>query len=95
MKLHIRLKGQEPRLGQRRNLRGVRQIHHDEGGALTADFREMDRFRLDGLQDFAEFCAAEPSFTAVLNLWWGIVTIMSIRIINPLVKCLCWTVVSK
>lgn len=49
--MHVRLEGQEPRFGERGNLRGVGQVHHENGGALAAEFGEVGGLGFLGVQN--------------------------------------------
>lgn len=49
--LHVRLEGQEPRLGERGNLRRLRKVHHEDARALAAQLGEVGGLGLLGVQN--------------------------------------------
>ena len=60
MDLDVGLEGQEPRLREGGNFRGVGQVHDDDGGALAAELGEVNSFGFEGFQDFVQFGAGGP-----------------------------------
>ena len=59
---HIGLEGEEPRLGQHGNFRVVRDVHDEDGAALAVLLGEIDRLRLDGVENLADLLAHRAIF---------------------------------
>ena len=55
VELDVRLKGQEPRLGERGNLGSFGEVHHEHARALAAEFGEIGGLWFLGVHDFLEF----------------------------------------